>query len=590
MDTGMDEAQALFVADCTTQLDGLELQLLALECKPADRSGLDAVFRAVHTIKGNAAVVQQSEVEWFAHITESVLVRLRDGVLYADAELVSVLLACCDHLRFLVRLSCLETPVSPDFAEADRARLIGLLVPYLDGEDLSARTADKPAAADGTVMDPDACWRLNVQFAPEVLRQGMDPAYFMRHLASLGRICSLQVDTEGIPDLSEYDPELCYLRFQVLLDTRSDKQTIEDIFIFVRESCTLQILPPVARLDGYVGRIHALPNDDLHTGEMLMRVGVLTPSELASGLRVQRAEGGAGKPLGSILVDEGFVPPEVVSAVLQRQNEIRQELAREGHAFRVSTEQLEALLTNIGVLQCTVAEMASCGRDLVTTELDVLSQGLEKARRLVEGLRSTRFGEQFRRLHRVVRDAAQDLGKKVDLRLSGSDIVLERPVADLLSDALMHLLRNAIDHGLESPAQRREAGKLAHGMLSVDAREEEDWLVFTVADDGAGIDCDKVCAVAIARGLLPAGARPDAEALYALLFEPGFTTAEMPTHYSGRGVGLDVVRDAVLALGGEINVHSTRGAGSRFEIRLPTVGEEPEPRSTDSVTPVFETN
>ncbi|GAB2893141.1 chemotaxis protein CheA [Uliginosibacterium flavum] len=569
----MDEALALFIADCGTQLDTLETQLMALERNPADHAVLDAVFRAAHSIKGNAMVVHQGEVEWFAHIAESVLARLRDGSLWGDAELISVLLSCCDHLRFLVGMCALEEPVSPEFAEADRARLIGLLVPYLEGEEASVEPlAPQPEQALAT--SADACWRLTARFAPDVLRQGMDPAYFLQHLASLGRIFSLQTFTDALPEPPDYDPELCYLHFEIFLDSPADRQSIEDVFSFVRDSCELQITPPATQVQGYVERIQALPDEDLHTGEMLLRVGALTPDELADGLRVQRSA--EGKPLGSILVDEGFVKPELVSAVLARQDQIKQEQARQNSQLRVSTEQLEALAARIGALQCVVVGLTQRGGNVSQAELSVLQHGLGDARRLVEDLRSTHFGEQFRRLHRVVRDTAQELGKRVDLQLTGSDIVLERSMADLLGDALMHLLRNAIDHGLETPALRLQAGKPAHGNLSVEASVEGDWLIFSVSDDGAGIDVDKVCAVAHARGLLPTGARLDAEAVYAMLFEPGFSTAAMLTHYSGRGVGLDVVRDAVLALGGEISVHSAPGLGSRFEIRVPALntGEE----------------
>ncbi|MDP5238880.1 ATP-binding protein [Uliginosibacterium sp. 31-16] len=571
----MDEAIALFVADCSVRLDELESQLLALEREPQGRSALDAVFRAAHTIKGNATVMQHGEVEWFAHVAESVLARLRDGALQADAGLITVLLACCDHLRFLIGLAGMEAEDSPAFADADRARLIGLLVPYLEGEELHALPAPGLAPARAGAACAEECWRLQLRFAPEVLREGMDPVYFLRHLTSLGRIFSLHTCIDDLPEPPVYNPELCYLQFVVLLDTMADKQAIEDVFSFVRDRCDLQLTPPATRVKGYLGRIQALPDDDLHAGEMLMRVGALTPAELDSGLRTQRSESGERKPLGSILVDEGFVPPEVVTAVLQRQDEIKREQVRVSQQLRVSTEQLDGLIASMGVLQRTIEGL--CRRDAPVSggELASLQNEMTKARKCADSLRCSRFGELSRRLHRVVRDTAQELGKHADLRLSGGEILLDRTVVDLLGDALMHLLRNAIDHGLELPDQRQRVGKPAHGTLSVEAREDfgetGDWLVFAVSDDGAGIDCERVRAVAVAQGLLSDTLRPEAHALYPLLFEPGFSTVGTPTHFSGRGVGLDVVRDAVQALGGTLAVSSAPGLGCRFEIRLPAV-------------------
>lgn len=554
MDKDLDEALGLFAADCAVRLDELESALLVLERQPDGRDALEAIFRAVHTVKGNATVVRQGRIERFAHLLERVLERLREGAVAADDVLISTLLACCDHLRGLI--AAVRSDAAEDLAGANLA-MIGRLTPYLAEADL---------AAPGAVAA--ACWQLRVHFAPGILRQGMDPQDFLRHLAGLGRIVSVQVLDDGLPAWPEYDPELCYLDFAVTLETAAERQAIEDAFALVREACELQLTPPVERVQDYVGRIQALPDDDLHAGEMLMRVGALTPAELDDGLRQQRVGDGT-RPLGSILVADGVVAPEVVDAVLQRQNQIKQALLGESRLLHVSGEQVDQLLGALAGVQGSLAELARRGTRVSSGEMLALQHGLDKARQLAEKLRTTRFGELFRRLHRVVRETSLELNKRADLLVSGGELRLDRAVAELLNEALLHLLHNAIDHGLEAPAQRLRAGKPVHGALQVSACAESGWLVFTVSDDGAGIDLAKVREVAVARGLLAAETAAAPETLHALLFMPGFSTAAEVTHYSGRGVGLDAVHNAITALNGNICLHSQAGVGTRFEIRLP---------------------
>lgn len=559
MDKDLDEALGLFTTDCTARLDELEAALLVLERQPDERGVLDAMFRAVHTIKGNATVVQQGRIERFAHLLERVLERLRDGGVLPDGALISVLLACVDHLRCLIGRGCCA---APELMATDNLRMIGRLTPYLADTDLPALPRPIEAVA------ASGCWQLRVHFAPGLLRQGMDPLDFLRHLGSIGRIVSLQTFADGLPAWPDYDPELCYLDFAVALDTPAERQVIEDVFALVRDECEVQLTPPVKCVHHYVGRIQALPDDELQTGEMLMRVGALTPAELDDGLRQQRVADG-GRPLGSILVADGVVAPEVVDAVLLRQDQIKQEVLRESGLLRVAPEQIDQLLSSLAGVQGSLAELARRGTRVSSVEMLALQHGLEKTRRLAEKLRTTRFGELFRRLHRVVRDTSLKLNKRADLLVSGGDLLLDRAVAELLNEALLHLLHNAIDHGLEAPDKRLQAGKLAQGTLRVTARADSGWLVFTVSDDGAGIDLSRVRATAVARGLLAADLEALPETLHALLFTPGFSTATEVTHYSGRGVGLDAVQDAVMALNGSIRLSSQAGIGTCVEIRLP---------------------
>lgn len=562
----MNSALPLFVSECTEKLDSLEALLLTLEQGKADREVLNAMFRDVHTIKGNASVIQHGEIEWFAHVVESVLDRLRAGEITADRQLVSCLLPCVDHLRFLVGTSALPEPREAGFADEERARLIGLLVPYLN---------EKPQGFDG--RDPREygadSWTIQVRFVQNVLQRGLDPVYFLRHLESIGKIVNLTVLSDSLPSLEDYKPELCYLGFEIELDTVADKQAIEDVFAFVSDDCELRIRPPVGKLQEFICRIRSLPAEDLHIGEMLVRVGALTADELANGLRNQRRldlADGNEREIGNLLVEEGFLDAELLEAVLQRQYEIRQSQAQEHRLLRVPAEGICELEETIALVllgfERLARECPAGGEGLMSRQIPVMQAQLARAAEICRQIQRVRLEEVFRRLHRLARDTSQSLGKQADLLVSGGELEVERELAEGLAEPLIHLVRNALDHGIELPATRLAEGKSARGQVRIDAWEERDSLVLLVSDDGAGIDRDRIVQTARERGFAPP---LEDEALLALLFAPGFSTARCVSRISGRGVGLDVVKTSIEAFGGSIRVRSFPARGTRFELHLP---------------------
>lgn len=539
-----------FHLEAGSLLDRLETALLHLERAPYAHLELEEAFRAAHTLKGSAVVVDAIEVEWFAHVMENVLDRVRQRSLAVSPHVVTTLLACGDHLRFLIGLSALDEP-TPDFAQEDRARLIGELVPYLGGE-------VPPVEADAR---PESHWLLSVRFSHDIMRQGMDPADFLRYLGSLGRIVALRIDDSALPAAADYAPELCYLRFELELESAADKQAIEDVFACARESCELRIHPPQRLIHDYAAHLRALPDNELRMGEMLVRVGALTAEELAGALRAQR--GGiepSARPIGSILVDEGYVPPELVQLAASRQAEIRERMAQESRSAKVPLAELDEL---IGRLDKLAGELQ---RDGVAREL---SAQAANALALARGLRDVRVADCFARLQRSVRDLAAELGKEIDLTLFGSELNLDRALAEALSQIVLHLVRNAIDHGIEAPEARLAAGKPRRGSLHLSLDAGPDGLTLELADDGRGIDSARLLHVARVKGLVDATAQPTREDLLALVFTTGFSTRETADRVSGRGVGLDAVAEGVRALAGDIQLSSEPGRGTRVVIRLP---------------------
>ncbi|KAF7600809.1 MAG: hypothetical protein CGU28_00580 [Candidatus Dactylopiibacterium carminicum] len=538
----------LFVAESKLLLDSLEARLLELEHQPQTRETLDAIFRAAHSLKGNATVARQIEIEWLVHVMESVLTRLRNGELRVDGGLVSALLACCDHLRFLVNQAHQPDTGSPIFANADRTQLIGLLVPYLD---VPPDPAPLPATGAGQ------CWQIRVSFGSDALRRGLDPLNFLHHLETLGRICTLRTCTERLPE-EDFDPESCYLGFEILLDSKADKQALEDAFAFASEVCELSILPPAQLTGRYRERLESLPDDDLQTGEMLVRVGAITPAELAASLRRQRA--GATVPLGGLLVAEGYINADVVEAALARQAQARQIRSRNFELLHLPRSRIESLQQTLTALRTGLAEAVP---DLA--QLRAMADVLQEQAR---ALQETRYSEHLHRLHRIVRDASYALGKQTELLVTGADIFLDNVLAEALDEMLLHLLRNAVDHGIEPPAVRQALGKPTTGTISITLLRRQDSFQVSVRDDGTGIDRHHLLDRALALGY-PTGQAGSEEDLLQLVFSPGFSTAAGPGAYSGRGVGLDLVRERIRALGGDIQLSSRTGKGCLFKLTFP---------------------
>lgn len=563
-DHQVEDLRLMFVSDATECLEQLEAELLLLEKNPENRNILDSVFRRMHTLKGNAAVVQYGEVEWFAHVAESVLIRLRERILRPDPDLISVLLACCDHLRFLIYQLDYIGSHSPEFAETDRARLIGLMVGYL-GDDEAISGLQNPEESRNS---EDHLWHLSLKFEHDVFLRGLDPVDFIRHVSTIGKIVTVQVCREALPEPATFNPESCYLAFDLDVETTADRQRIEDIFSFMGDSCHIVLTPPNRDVTRYVKRIESFA-EELQTGEMLMRAGAITPAELSRGLRKQRDTESQRRLLGDILVEEGIVNPEVIQAALLRQDEIKISTRGESHQLRIPVSEIDALSEMLNSVLQSIETMTLRGLAVPLAEVVSIRNIIEKARFRLEKMRTMHFSEYFRQLQRTVRDASLELGKQVDLLLSGGDIALDRSVAVLILDMLIHLLRNAIDHGIESPEQRTRIGKPQQGTISVALRENEEFLYVVVSDDGTGIDPESVRSAAVAAGVMQAGENPDPESLFSMIFHPGLSTAKRVSHYSGRGVGLDVVRETVSVLGGEIFVTSRLGHGTQFEVRLP---------------------
>jgi two-component system chemotaxis sensor kinase CheA len=553
-DSFIADALPAFISEAQEQIEMLEQLLLQLEDAPDDRELLDALFRCAHTVKGSAGIFGLDRVVNFTHHVETLLDRVREG----------------------------QVALSPD-PQADT------------GEDEQARDAivQRLKAASGEVpvdaaapiasgSGPDTgvrLWHVSVQFGQDTFRNGMDPLAILNYVRGLGAIPNLVCDTQAVPALDAIDPETCHLAFEFSLDTAATREEINSAFSFVRDDCTLHLIAPGAEPRDFAALISAMP-DNPRLGDILVAVGAITRVQLQQGLQSQArvAAGAHATPLGEILQTKTGLSPQVVAAALQKQQKQREGGTSPGSGddnrfIRVPADRLDEVINLLGELVIAGAGASLLARN---SRQGALIEANQQITRLIEEIRNgtlqlrmVPIGETFARFRRVVRDTANELGKDVQLEIVGGDTELDKSMVERIADPLMHLVRNALDHGLETPQQRADAGKPAQGKLTLSACHESGGILIRITDNGRGIQRDKVLQRAWERGLVEQGVVPPEGDILRLIFEAGFSTAEKVTNLSGRGVGMDVVRRNIEALRGSVNISSEPGQGSCIEIRLP---------------------
>ncbi|MCC7549476.1 MAG: chemotaxis protein CheA [Burkholderiales bacterium] len=576
----IDAARNTFFEEAQELLRQMEEILLAFEAGIQDGEAVNALFRAAHTIKGSAGLFGFEEVVGFTHVVESVLDRLRSSAIDIGDELVGLLLDSGDHIGTLVSAAASGSP--PD--EAALARGGTLIVrlrtflPRPTETPLAREVLPEPepalAASGGGPLGGVDTWHLSLRFGADVLRMGMDPLAFIRYLTTLGDIVHLETLCEALPPLEDFDPEACHLGFELDLRSAASRQEIEAVFEFVQDDAQIRIVAPYAKTEEYIALIHALPEDPARLGEILVAGGALTRRELELALmaQAQTAEAG-GRRLGEILSDSGAVSAPVVDAALDKQKRGEERRAAETRSVKVPADKLDRLIDLVGELV-----IAGAGTQLLAgrTRQGELIESASQVTRLVEEvrdaalrLRMVQIGEVFGRFPRVVRDVSRELGKDIELKLSGAETELDKSMVERLGDPLMHLLRNAMDHGLEPAAERLVRGKPARGTVSLAARHESGSIVIEVQDDGRGLDRERILKKAIEKGLVQESQSLGDTEIDRLILQPGFSTAERVTNLSGRGVGMDVVKASIEALRGSIEINSRPGEGTCMRLTLP---------------------
>ena len=583
--TGIDLGPALiiFTQEAKDLLEEMESSLLALEDNPSDSETVNSVFRAMHTIKGSSGLFGFNPVVSFTHEAETVLDQVRNGERDIDDALISVLLDCKDHTASLLEF-CVDTP---DAEVPDELTSVGdELVKQLTGNDnanetLAVVSVDEPTAtvdSMGDVKDMADSWLISLAFKADAFRMGVDPLSFFRYLKTIGDIQRVLLITSEIPTADEFDPETCYLNCKLAFKSDADKQAIEDVFEFASDDCDINILPPNSKVEKYLSLLDDLSESHIQRlGDILIEVGALTTNDIAKAMQTQQSTdvepGQEKKPLGEILVEQQVVQPAVVDKALEKQQEVKKKVAVEASFIRVDSNKLGQLIDLVGELVISGAAMdlmvGKHGLADVEEVAETMNNLVSSIRDTALDLRMVPIGETFSRFRRVVRDVSKDLGKDIELKISGGETELDKTVVEKINDPLTHLIRNSLDHGIESPEERLQVGKSEKGHIKLTARHQSGHIIIQIIDDGAGLNKERILAKAIANGIVPEDHKLSDQEIYNLIFAAGLSTKEQASDLSGRGVGMDVVRRNIEALRGSVNIDSRQGEGTTITIQLP---------------------
>ncbi|MEE4305809.1 chemotaxis protein CheA [Pseudomonas alliivorans] len=540
MSINLDQAQQTFIVEARELLLAMEESLLQLESEPGDQDAIGAIFRAAHTIKGSAGLFGLTPIVSFTHIVEDVLDRLRESSVSVDAALIAVLLRSGDHMLELIDVVASRGEQLAAAALEREAALRQALQAYQAPAEAAARPVQTPTVSD---VQASMLWHISLRFGVDVFRNGMDPLSFLRYLNTLGQMVQVTTVTDSIPAVEEWDPESCHLGFEIDFRSAAGHAAINEVFDFVREDCAVEIT--------------AVNETITATGTDLMSQNDNSPVVSS----------------GELLGDQRAVPRSPAQVSTERASPANEQKNKDGRYVRVNADKLDELINLVGELV-----IASAGANLLARSCN--HAPLQEASSTVSGLveeildgalhlRMIPIGDTFNRFRRVVRDVSQELGKDIDLIISGAETELDKTVVEKIGDPLMHLLRNSMDHGIESAEARRASGKSAKGHLNLNAYHDSGSIVIEIADDGAGLNRERILEKAQERGLVASGAVLTDQEIYNLIFEPGFSTAEAVTNLSGRGVGMDVVKRNITLLRGTVDLDSQPGQGTIVRIRLP---------------------
>ncbi len=578
----LDGALQTFFAEAEDLLNSMEAALLRLDEGEKDMETINEIFRAAHTIKGSAGLFGLNDIVSFTHIVENVLDRARDEKIVITGDLLSILLPCRDHIAVLVE-NAMHEQANDEACLAQGKTLLAALNPWLEEPTASSATvtassksiAQAPSGNE-PITDRDS-WHISVRFGPDLLRNGMDPFSILRFLRTLGDITHITTITDHLPEFNDFDPEQLYLGFEITLSSAASQQQIEDAFMFVREDSDIRIIPPRSNIEAFVNLINSLPENSQRLGEMLVKSHAISYQELEAALATQKSQAkalGKVEMLGDILIEDQAIAPEIVSAALDKQKKnSEKKSSAENRFIRVDAERLDKLINLIGELVINrqrVDLLASkMGNPTLIEAVTSMGNFTEAIRDAALTLRMVPIGDTFQKFKRVVRDTAKSLNKEIELEIEGAETELDRSMVEKLNDPLMHIVRNAMDHGIEAIAVRQSRNKPDTGTIKLTARHDAGNIVIGIHDDGGGLDVEKIRKKAVANGLLEEGVHLSRQELFQLIFHPGLSTAEQVTNLSGRGVGMDVVKRNIEELQGGIEIESEMGVGTSLSIRLP---------------------
>jgi two-component system, chemotaxis family, sensor kinase CheA len=577
MSTPVDPLEAIkvtFFQECDELLADLESNLLQVEAGDGDSETINAIFRAVHSVKGGAGAFSLGPLVRFAHVFETTLDGLRSGKIQSDQSIVAVLLRASDVLadhvnaartgsvadetRAAELVQALEAisagggaPAPAPAMEIDSFKPQTVAVASFDDENFDFKplviSLDAPSARVG--------WNVTMTPTATMYAKANDALHLLRELGRIGP-CDVVLDSSALPSFDQMDAEGAYLTWRVRIETDADESAVREVFDFVDADCHVE----VSSIDIDMQTLDVVdapaPAVDI---EALLAGIAATPDSTAP----QSVASSASNPEPAAPRSEEAAASKTATAGAPA-------------VIRVDLERIDRLVDLVGELVINQAMLAQRVGDSALARSSDISIGLEELEQLtreiqdsVMAIRAQPVKSVFQRMPRLVRETAAMTGKKVRLVMEGEGTEVDKTVIERLADPMTHMLRNAIDHGLESPERRAEAGKPEEGVVRLSAQHRSGRVVIEVSDDGGGINRARVRDIAVQRGLIAADATLSDDEIDNLIFLPGFSTASTVSDVSGRGVGMDVVRKSIQALGGRISITSQPGRGSTFTLSLP---------------------
>ncbi len=576
----IDKFKETFREEAVELLNNLENSLLELETDPSNKEEVAYVFRTMHTIKGSSAMFGFQHISGFTHRIENLMEYLREGKIIATKDFINLTLESRDHIRTLLETS---EPVdesiaalSEDILKRFESLVKGMLGRPESSEGRTDTTKEEPpkpkagesaaeASKHGEAVPEGrkkAVYRIHFKPVPEVTRNGTNLLLLLDELASMGDY-SCMAGFEELPALEELEPENVYMNWEILLTTSLEENAIRDVFIFIESLAKIEI--------ALVDDLSDIEDETkIRLGQILVERGVVNKTVVESAVKSQ-------KRIGEVLVNEGIDEGEVASA-LQEQEHIRksrQKLQNEmaTGSVRVNSEKLDNLVDLVGELVTLQARLSQTAAFLHDAQLLSIAEICERLtselRDSTMSMRMLPIGTTFSKFRRLVRDLCNDLGKDADLVTEGGETELDKTVIEKLNDPLVHLIRNCLDHGIESPAARVRAGKPQKGLVKLSAIHSGASVHISVQDDGGGLNKERILKKAIDRGLVQRGTELSEQEIFQLIFAAGLSTSENVTTVSGRGVGMDVVKKEIDGLGGSVTVASKEGAFTKITLRIP---------------------
>ena len=555
MSIDISQFHDVFFEESFEGLDAMESGLLNLEEGAADVEEINTIFRAAHSIKGGAGTFGFMAVSEFTHKMETLLDEMRNGQREVTPESTNVLLEAVDVLREMLTAVQQDQPTDDARIAVVCEKLVDMLGGDEAGDTVESQGETETAAEDGG--EGPIGWKIDFRPHLHMLQTGNDPVRMIRELDSLGEL-SVTADDNNLPPFSDLEPEDSYLAWHMELRSDVAKEEIIEIFEWVDDDCDLTIEPLLGTAT--VAEVSAPAEDEpaaiVEADEPFVDVEELD----------EEAD----------LIAEPAAEAELKAPAAKAEAKQKSASTPAAASIRVGTDKIDSLINMVGELVITQSMLSQVGENFTEEMLPQLIDGLAQlernTREMQEGVMRIRMlpiSFAFNRFPRLVHDLTSKNGKQVDLKLTGEQTELDKTVMEKIGDPLVHLVRNSLDHGLETPEVRAAAGKNETGTLNLNAYHQGGNIVIEIIDDGAGLNEEKILNKAVEKGLVAASDNLSPEKIHELIFMAGFSTADVVSDISGRGVGMDVVRKNIHSLGGSVEVSSEKGVGTKFTIRLP---------------------